>query len=195
MSTSKELVPVAEARPPDAYERRYMAGDGTVLFRDKSRAPPFLHAIFGVAAAAVIASAIPAGTVLGVMIGLPLLAIAWLLFAVLRVTVSERALTVHYALFGPTIPIAAIESAEPMSYDWKKIGRRGERRSWAGEWTFNMPGDGGRAVRVLWRDRRGRERITLVGSRRADELAAEIKRARAVLAAATSAALPEPGDD
>lgn len=175
-----ELVPVEAAQPPDAYERAYMAGDGTVLFRDKSRAPWPLHAIFGAAGAVVVGAAIASGELAG-LVALPLLALVWLFFAVLRVTVSAQAINVQYGMFGPKIPLAAIESAEAVSYDWKKFGGWGIKRSLDGQWIYNMPGDGGRAVRVTWRDPKGRRHVTLIGSRRADELARQVDRGRAAL--------------
>lgn len=177
----KELVPVEAGRPPDAYERAYMAGEGTVLYRDKLRAPWPLHAIFAAAALAVVGAAAASGELLGLVIGLPALAVVWLLLAVLRVTVSEGAVKVQYGVFGPTIPVAAIEGAEAVSYDWKQFGGWGIRRSRDGAWIYNMPGDGGRAVRITWRDGRGRRRVTLVGSRRAELLARAIARGRAAL--------------
>src|SRR5690606_12007442 len=112
---------------------------------------------------------------------LPILALVWLFFAVLRVTVSQGSLQVQYGLFGPTIPIAAVESAVPVSYDWKRLGGWGIRRSIEGTWIFNMPGDGGRAVQVTWHDARGKQRVTLIGSRRAEQLAQSIREARAAL--------------
>lgn len=184
------LVPVEAARPPDPYERAYMPGEGVVLYRDKSRAPWQIHALFAFGVLSVFGTALAAGGAAGgalaLALGLPVIAVAWLLFAVLRVTVSEGHVNVQYGLFGPTIPIAAIESAEAVRYDWKRFGGWGIRRSLVGdgEWLYNMPGDGGRAVRIVWRDARGRRRIHLIGSRRADELARQIARARAALPAA-----------
>lgn len=197
MSAPKDLVPLAEAKPPDLYEDRYMAGEGTVLYRDKSRAPWFLHAMFAAAAAIIVAANVIAGQWLALAVTLPILTIVWLFFAVLRVTVSQGSVQVQYGVFGPTIPIAAIESATPVSYDWKKFGGWGIRRSIEGTWIFNMPGDGGRAVQVTWRDARGKERVTLIGSRRAELLAERITTARAALPAAPErAALAEgQGDD
>ncbi|MEZ4449908.1 MAG: hypothetical protein R3B09_10555 [Nannocystaceae bacterium] len=196
MTASKELVPVRESNPPDLYEDRYMAGQGTVLYRDKSRAPWFLHAMFGAAAAIIVAANLVAGQLLALGVTLPILTIVWLFFAVLRVTVSQGAVQVQYGLFGPTIPVAAIESATPVSYDWKSLGGWGIRRSIKGTWIYNMPGDGGRAVQVTWHDARGKQHVTLIGSRRAEDLAESIQAARAALPAAPDqAALPEGSDE
>src|SRR5690606_24744972 len=121
------------------------------------------------------------GGAVGIAVGLPLVALVWLLFAVLRVTVSEGQVNVQYGLFGPKIPIAAIEAAEIVEFDWKRVGGWGIRRSFAGEWIYNMPGDGGRLVRIVWRDLRGRRRVTQVGSPRADELLRQIQGAQKAL--------------
>lgn len=195
------LVPVEPTRPPDPYERAYMAGEGAVLYRDKSRAPWQLHAIFALSTAAVFGAALAAGGAaggaVGLAVGLPMLALTWLLFAVLRVTVSEGHVNVQYGLFGPKIPIAAIESAEPVQYDWKKFGGWGIRRAMTGdhEWIYNMPGDGGRAVRIVWRDAKGRRRIHLIGSQRSEELARQIGRAQAALPEGARSATLTPGAD
>ncbi|WAS90300.1 hypothetical protein [Nannocystis punicea] len=176
------LVPVAASRPPDAYERQYMAGDGTVLYRHKHRAPWQLHTIFALSIIAVCGAALAAGGLVGglvgIAVGLPMFVLMWILSSVLRVTVSEGHVNIQYAMFGPKIPISGIEHAELVQYDWRRFGGWGIKRSLAGEWIYNMPGDGGRAVRIVWRDARGKRHATHVGSPRADELLQQIEHAR-----------------
>ncbi|PRP90150.1 hypothetical protein ENSA5_67680 [Enhygromyxa salina] len=177
-------------RLPDAYEAEYMSGEGTVLYRDKSRAPWPLHAIFGAVSlftigAAFVGSGAWIETVATVLVLLPV----WLLFSVLRVTVSEGHVNVQYGLFGPKIPISAIESAEMVEYDWKRFGGWGIRLNSEGGWVYNMPGDGGRAVRIAWRDRKGNAKVTYVGSLQSEQLAAQINQARALGPAKQPAAL------
>ena len=191
----KALVRVEEARLPDAYEQKFMAGEGVVLYRDKRRAPWPLHALLGAAGLAVVAGSVASGELLGLAIALPVLALIWVLFSVLRVTVSSGVVTVQYGLFGPEIPVAAIDLCEATTYDWKKFGGWGIRRSRRGEWIYNMPGDGGHAVRIVWRDRKGRRRVTLIGSRHADQLAGKIKGARAALPGDHTPAAIGSGDD
>lgn len=166
------------SRTPDAYEKKYMAGEGLVLHRAKERAPWQWNAMMGATALAVIAPVFfnPAAW-LGAAIGLPMMAIAFVLFSVLRVTVSEGHVNIQYGLFGPKIPIEAITHAEATTYDWKKFGGWGIKRSFDGEWIYNMPGDGGRAVRIEW-TKNGRKRVTLVGSKEPQALAAAIEEAR-----------------
>jgi len=125
---------------------------------------------------------------------MPLVLVAWMLFAVLRVSVSEDNVNVQYGLFGPKIPISAIESAEAVEYDWKSFGGWGIRVNRKGEWIYNMPGDQGRAVRIAWRDKRGRSRVTYVGSLQSENLASQIAHARALGPAPTVQALgPDTG--
>lgn len=87
-SEPKDLVPVESVPLPDLYERKYMAGAGVVLFRDKSRAPWPVHAIFLVMMATMTVSSVIAGAPFALSFGLPALATLWLLFAALRITVS-----------------------------------------------------------------------------------------------------------
>lgn len=185
-----------QARPPDRYEAEYMAGEGTVLYRDKSRAPWPLHALLGAMAVVMIAPALfTPGAWVGAAIGLPLLLLVWVLFSVLRVTVSEGHVNVQYGLFGPKIPVAAIESAEPVEYDWKRFGGWGIRVNTEGEWIYNMPGDQGRAVRVVWHDGKGRRRVTLIGSLHSERLAAQIRQAQSALPPGAGQAALSAGED
>ena len=191
----KALVRVEEARLPDAYEQKFMAGAGVVLYRDKRRAPWPVHALLGVAALTLLTASVVSGELLALAIAMPVLALIWVLFSVLRVTVSAGMVAVQFGLFGPDIPVAAIDLCEATTYDWKKFGGWGIRRSLQGEWIYNMPGDGGHAVRIVWRDRKGRRRVTLFGSRHADQLASKIKGARAALPAGLVPAELGPGED
>lgn len=177
----------------DPYEREYMKGEGLVLHRAKQRTPWVMTAVL---AALSLTSVVPVvmgapGAWLGMAVTLPLMFVLWVLFAVLRVTVSEGSVKVQYGLFGPTIPIAAIESAEATTYRWARYGGWGIRRGPDGEWLYNMPGDQGRAVRVVWRDAKGRRRVTLIGSKDHEQMAEAIAKARKALPPGTSAdALP-----
>lgn len=195
---SHSLVPVDPARPPDLYEQRYMAAEGTVLYRHKHSAPWQLHAIFAAAVVAVFGAALAVGGVVGgavgIAVGVPMLALLWILSSVLRVSVSEGHVNIQYGLFGPQIPIAGIEQAELIQYDWRRIGGgQGIKSTLAGEWIYNLPVEGGRAVRIVWRDTRGKRRIVHVGSPRADDLLQQIGRARRSSPAGAGPAALEPG--
>jgi hypothetical protein len=179
----------------DDYERKYMAGQGAVLMRTKRPAPKWLQLLTGSMALTGLVMLLTPAWATGIVF-IPLGIVMWALFSMLRVTVSEGAVNVQYGLFGPTIPTTAIESAEAIDYDWKKFGGWGIRRSRDGEWMYNMPGDGGRAVRIVWRDGKGRRRVTNVGLPEPASAVVAIDKARAMLPAAPSPdALPAGDDD
>lgn len=189
-SESNDLVPVEAGRTPDLYERTYMPGEGTVLYRDKRRAPWQLQALFTGSALVVMLATIGSGQLWAMAIALPPLLLIWLLFAVLRVTVSEGHVNIQYGLFGPKIPISAITSALAQSYDWKTYGGWGIRYAGKRTWMYNMPGDGGRCVRITWRDAKG-TRVTAIGSKHAESLVSAIHQAQKALPpGAQSHALP-----
>jgi hypothetical protein len=164
----------------DPYERQYMKGEGLVLYRTKQRSPWQMAALFATAA---VISVLPVvgglpGALLTAGLTVPFLFLLWVLMGVLRVTVSEGTVDVQYGLFGPKIPITAIEAAAPIEYRWTTMGGWGIRRGPGGSWVYNMPGDGGRAVRIEWRDAKGRRRVTIVGSRNHHDLFKAIESAR-----------------
>jgi hypothetical protein len=167
----------------DAYEREYMKGEGLVLYRDKQRTPwPMTALLGGLGVVSLLPLLLGApGAWLSAVITLPLLFVVWVLMGVLRVTVSQGAVDVQYGVFGPKIPIAAIESVAPTEYKWTTVGGWGIRRGPGGSWVYNMPGDGGRAVKIDWRDAKGRRKVTLIGSRDHHALARAIAQARRAL--------------
>ncbi len=195
-----ESEPTALAKPEavalDAYEREYMAGEGTVLYRGKRPAPKWMQLLTGSTAIVGLVMLATSQWVTG-LVFVPVGIVVWALFSVLRYTVSEGAVKIQYGLFGPTIPTAAIERAEAVDYDWKHFGGWGIRRSRDGESMYNMPGDNGRALRITWRDAKGVRRVTNVGTPTPEPAIAAISVAlRALRAAkAESAALPPAGDD
>lgn len=175
---AESLAPV-QSRAPDRYEAQYMQGQGAVLYRAKERAPRAMQALLLLPALATmpaLVAGLPGVVAVAFATTVSLLLLA--LFSVLRVTVSEGQVNVQYGLFGPTIPIAAIEEAAATTYDWKTFGGWGIRRSSEGEWIYNMPGDQGRAVRIVWRDEAGNRKVTLVGSKTPAALAESIAVAR-----------------
>jgi hypothetical protein len=192
MADEERALARAETRTADAYEKTYMAGEGTVIYRAKARAHWSLSAIIlGSGAAAIIPAILAAqGGLLIAAITAPLMLIIWMLFLVLRVTVSEGMVNVQYGLFGPKIPVGAIKSAEYLDYDWKKFGGWGIRRSLDGEWMYNMPGDGGKAVRIVWTNK-GKEKVTWIGTKDAKKVAAAIATATAKLQLAEGEADPK----
>lgn len=161
----------------DRYEEEFMAGEGTVLYRAKARAHWSLAAlIIGVGGAATLASwsVAPIATI----VTLASLVLMWLLFAVLRVTVSQGAVSIQLGLWGPKIPTASIISAQATTYKFSQFGGWGIRHSLSMGTMYNMPGDGGNALKIRWRTDKGREKTTWVGTREAPELARAIRGAR-----------------
>jgi hypothetical protein len=193
-SEPTSLVP-REEEHVDAYERKYMAGQGAVLYRGKRPAPKWLQLATGSMTLVGLVMLFTPSWMTG-LVFIPLGVVLWALFAVLRLTVSEGAVNVQYGLFGPTIPTEAIESVAAVDYDWKKFGGWGIRYSIDGEWMYNMPGDHGRAVRIVWRDKRGRRCITNIGTPTPEPAAAAIRQAmRALSAGPSGKALPAGVDD
>lgn len=147
--------------------------DGGVVHQAKSKAPGWFHLVMF--APVVVSLAILTAIVLGgaappalLLLALPSLAVTlplWLLFAVLRATVTTTHVHIQYGLFGPKIPLASISSCEAVTYDWKKYGGWGIRRGADGSWAYNMAGDQGRAVRLEWRDEEGHDVTTLLSAR------------------------------
>ena len=195
---SQALVRTDEKKPAttDAYEREYMKGQGLVLYRAKQRTPWPMNGLMGVLTLAPLIPVLTGATGAWILaaITLPLMFLLWMVFAVLRVTVSEGSVDIQYGLFGPSIPITAIESAEPTTYAWTQFGGWGIRRGYNGEWIYNMPGDEGRAVRVTWRDDKGKRKVTLIGSKDHHQLAEAIAKARKALPPADDAEALPPAD-
>lgn len=107
-------------RPPDGYEAKYMGADGDALPRSKMKAPWWMNVMFLAPAAFVwIVYAIGGRKPAPVWVPLlltPLLMLIWLLFSVLRVTVTKKNVVVQYGLFGPTIPVDAVVSHEEIDH-------------------------------------------------------------------------------
>src|ERR1700722_16052517 len=133
----------------DAYQAKYMGSDA--LYHDKTRAPLGFHLLM------LLPLLVTFGTVFAgrgpitvpVLAGLFLLA-AWGPFAGRRVSVSRDVVYVQYGLFGPKIAVRAIERCEAVAYDWKKYGGWGIRYAGDGSVAYNMLGDGGRAVKIVY---------------------------------------------
>lgn len=193
----------------DDYAKKYM-GDGGLLYEAKSKAPGAFFAIvlspmlLSLLTTVLVAALTPASALV-VLASIPAvfitLAVA-VLFGVLRVTVTKTHLHVQYGLFGPRIPLEAIDACEAVAYDWKHYGGFGIRRGRDGTWAYNMMGDQGRAVRLRWRDDKGKETVTLVSAPDPDELVRTVRQAKAgagasrvrVEAGAPAARVAEPTD-
>lgn len=173
---TRALVPLARGELDD-YQRKYMAEGGLVLAQDKQPLPRWLTATQLALFAGLGVASVAAGS-LGGLLGVGLAAPLMLLLSVLRVTVTQQHVNIQYGLFGPKIPITAIEEVEVRNYRPLKFGGWGIKRSLDGEWIYNAPGDGNRAIRIRWRSGRGQSRVTWVGSANAAQLYDAIQRAR-----------------
>ena len=169
-------------RSVDGYEEKYMSADGGVLYRDKMvgkwpwhaalLSPVLISGLIGVIQGAPLVGLLAAAAAAGVMVPI------WLLFSVLRVTVTTREVHVQFGLWGPKIPIAAILSCKAVDYNWKQYGGFGIRYR-AGTWVYNMVGDQGKAVQVQWMDG-DNKKTTIISSKDNATLAAAINHARAL---------------
>lgn len=175
----------------DDFEARHMQDGATVLHRDKrvSRGLALallipglltvaLGAYIGVANATaskpVPAAALPL-VVLGVVaLGLFLMLLG-VMFSVVRTLVTARAVHVKFGLWGPDIPLASIERAAVVRYDWVQFGGWGIKRNLQGTWAYVPSGD--RAVELVYREG-GAERRVLVGVEDPAELVRKIAEAQ-----------------
>jgi hypothetical protein len=193
MAEEHEEVGVA-LRADDPYERDYMTPeDGEVLYRDKFIASWPWHAIMGAATLITVAamalptaSGAPTPAWLWPLTILPMLAL-WILFAVIRVTVTTRHVHVQMGPFGPKIAIEDIESVESVDYDWKEYGGWGIRYRPGKGMAYNMMGDGGEGVKINRRTASGKLRHVLVSSAQAPLIVDAVQRAMAMSGASQGA--------
>jgi len=166
---------------PDAYQTAYM---GDALYHDKLRVPLAFHLLFIFALVAACGGAIAAGIGAGPVAAIPagigalVLVVAWLLFSVLRISVTRDEVYVQYGLFGPKIAVRDIERCAAVDYDWKRYGGWGIRVGMDGTTAYNMVGDKGRAVEIAYR-KGAKTKKVLVASPDPERLAAAINQARA----------------
>lgn len=163
---------------PDAYEARYMGDGAIVLHRERARGRPWWHALFAASAGVLVAAPLVAGApIWAALPGVAVLAASWAMMTVLRVAVTTRAVHVQLGPFGPTIPIAGVESVETTSVNLLWHGW-GVHLALDGTWCFTLPTATKKAVRIVWSDAKGRRRKTLVSSDTPDVLKQAIERAR-----------------
>jgi len=177
---SKLPVPVGNGEALDPYETQYMTGQGEAVLQVKTRtnwhAPAYAG---GMAVFIFIWCAMHAH--LGVMMGLGMAAtsiLTGLFFAVLRVKVTTECVDIHYGMIGPKIPLSSIESVKPTKHDHQGFMRWGISPLGRKKWLYSVPGDGGSAIEIVWRGRRGNRRTHIVSSQDPEQLAASIESAR-----------------
>lgn len=167
-------------RPDDEYTARYMEG-GRAVVQTRQRMVWWFFALLGFSAAAQVIAAVAVGAWVN-LLALPLIAVVGLLFSHLRVTVTPTQLYIQYGLFGPTIPLERVESAEVVKYQPLKFGGWGIRGSLDGTRAYSVPGNDGEAALVSYRDEKGALRKVVVTTPRAADVC------RAVMAGASRAA-------
>lgn len=173
---------------PDPYEAKYMSGPNGALYFAKITAPRFFHLLFLLPLLTTVGGALLAhAPILVPLLSTIPLFLVWILFSALRISVTAKEVLVQYGLFGPRIPIEAIESCEACEYDWKQYGGWGIRFGRDGSVAYNMIGDKGRAVRITYKKGKKTKKL-LLAARDPERLAAAIQLARAV--AVSSAVAP-----
>jgi hypothetical protein len=153
--------PVELSADLDAYEAKYMDGQGAVVLRTKTRMDWRAIASTGaVAAVLVVKCAMDVGLGLGLGLGVGGgLLLLGLSFAVLRVRVTTECVDIDYGMIGPKIPLAAIESVEAVVHRHRSPLRWGVSPLGKGEWLYSIAGDEGRAVKIVWRGPNGQRRV------------------------------------
>lgn len=165
----------------DEYASRHMAAGGRIHYFDKRTMPRWMRAIMvgsmGLGAGAVIGAAL-AGDAPALLGLLPLYAAGaavQVAFWTLRTLVTDEFVHVQYGMMGPKIAVADVVTAEVVAYDWKRFGGWGIRRSFRdGVTAYNMLGDQGRAVRIVFRDG-GKTKEILVSASKPELLATAIQ--------------------
>lgn len=169
---------LSSAQELDPYEARYMSGDGVVRCRSKVGGTWQVPAFTGLTSAFLLVWCAAHG---GLGLGLAasaLLVLGGLFFSVIRVTITSTIVDVHFGLMGPKIPLDAIESVKPVVHDHQSFLRWGITPLGKGQWLYTIPGDEGRAVKIVWRGARGQRTVHYIGCQDHEALAAEIQQAR-----------------
>lgn len=101
--------------------------------------------------------------------------ITGIVFGVVRTVVTKQAVHVKYGLWGPTIPLDAIESARVVEYDWTEFGGWGLRIGKDGARAY-VP-QNGPCVELVYREG-GKTKRLLVGAAEASRTVRAIEEAR-----------------
>jgi hypothetical protein len=185
----------------DEYARKYMATEGKALYFDKRKWSP----AFGRMVTALQVVAVGSGVITGVvgllqgepqlaLLSVPLIGLTGvmpLMLSTLRTMVTSRFVHIQYGLFGPRIAVESIVSAAVVDYDWKKYGGWGVRRAFDGSTAYNMMGDQGRAVKIVYRDGNNKERVVLVSAKDTEHLASAVNEAAAATTTTTAGSLAD----
>lgn len=168
----------------DEYARKFMGGE-RVRFLDKVRIPLWMHLAMlggGIAgAAAALASGVPLAAL---FVGATSF-VSWGVLTTIRVSVTDAFVYVQYGLWGPKIALGDVVDVEVIDYKALQYGGWGIRRNLKGERAFSVPGRGGRAVKIRYRDGAAdKVRTVVVSSEQPDALKLAIDQARGTQASA-----------
>ena len=178
---------MTKQRGTDDYERKYMAGGESPGHREKLVWKyhwiflPFVPLCWSIATMVLLGMGNrPAPLWMSIPLVLlgAMFAMIWVVFAVLRVHVTQSEVHIQYGLAGPHIPLDAIESVEVVDYKLSEFGGWGIRRSMDGTWAYSLMGDSAKVVKITWTVD-GKTKKVVVSSRNPPELAAQIDKARA----------------
>jgi hypothetical protein len=151
---------------PDEYTQKYMEG-GEAIAASRLRMPGWFFALMAVillfaATAGIFAFAVSGriAALTPLFFTVPLLTAITLLMSHLRATVMATHVNIQYGLFGPTIPIAAIEQASIEKYEMLRYGGYGIRIARDGTRAYSVPRED--CVRIQYRDEKGAVRKLVV---------------------------------
>ncbi len=144
--------------------------------------PGWFFALMAFALVAQVGATVAASSLLG-WLAVPLLLLLTLLLSHLRLSVTASHVHVQLGLFGPKIPLSAVQSAGADHYAPLRCGGWGIRYA-GGVWGYSVPGGRGDAVEVVWVDGHGARRTHVItcedGPAMARAIAAGAARAREV---------------
>lgn len=164
------------AADDDEYAKKYMEGGGA-LATSRMRMGPLLFIFMGVAALSVLVTAVATG-LYGLLPMMLAHAFITLTMSHLRVTVTRELVHIQYGLFGPKIPVARIEAARAVPYDWKRYGGWGLRRSFRGTDTaYSVTGGRKMGIELDVRSDDGKLQTVFASSDEPEELVRAVEQA------------------
>jgi hypothetical protein len=182
----------------DSFEQTYMAPSGSVLHRDKRRSRGLAALLLGFALFAAVSTVgtmlMPGPLFLPIVMGTVTLFLAFcgVAFSVIRTTVSTEELQVRLGLWGPRVPLEAVESCRVIDYDWKKFGGFGLKRAFDGTWSYTLSMND-RVVEVRWTEN-GKKRAAVFSAEDPEAVVAAVQRGRELKLAQSSGKRIEAGE-
>jgi hypothetical protein len=170
------------SEPSDSFADTYMAPSGAVLHRGKLRSRGLAALLLGFSLFAALATGAtmlaPGPLFLPILMGVVTVFFAFcgVAFSVIRTTVSANELHVQLGLWGPRVPLEAIESCRVIDYDWKKFGGFGLKRAFDGTWSYTVAMDRP-VVEVRWTEN-GKKRAAVFNAEDPEAVAAAVQRGR-----------------